>query len=159
MTTLHNEGLKNGLKKVEMELGFLATPSRFACDDVMERKDELGIEDSDEEDVYVNQNGAIHDVTANEVLGKGYDDFEVMRKSRIVIGWNANVVDIMLVHISSQEMLCIIEDVQGKVKMFVSIWTKVVKIAILIVGSYDPMIPQIENDQDRCRILIHAGSV
>ncbi|GJT29539.1 hypothetical protein Tco_0909814 [Tanacetum coccineum] len=28
----------------------------------------------------------------------------------------------------------------------------------MIVGSYDPTIPHIENDQDRCRILIQAGS-
>ncbi|GKB28742.1 hypothetical protein Tco_0868143 [Tanacetum coccineum] len=125
--------------------------------EAMERKEAMGEVDSDEEDVYVNQNGAIHDITANEVLeakkfindekvhvcallethlkyrniskvcGKVFGNWRWMSNvqqsptsCRIVVGWNANVVDIMLVHSSSQEMLCIIEDVHKKVKMFAS---------------------------------------
>ncbi|GKE77269.1 reverse transcriptase domain-containing protein [Tanacetum coccineum] len=38
------------------------------------------------------------------------------------------------------------------------LWAKVVKIAILIVGSYDPTIPHTKNDQDRNKIAIQVGS-
>ncbi|GKF92470.1 ribonuclease H-like domain-containing protein, partial [Tanacetum coccineum] len=38
------------------------------------------------------------------------------------------------------------------------VYTKVVKIAILIVGSYDPTIPHTKNDQDRNKIAIQVGS-
>nr|GEV45082.1 hypothetical protein [Tanacetum cinerariifolium] len=102
----------------------------------MERKDALNDEDIDEEDVYENQNGTIHDITANDVSGNIKNISKVCDKvfgswrwisnvchsptsCRIVIGWNANVVDVVLVQNSSQEILCIIEDVHGKIKMFV----------------------------------------
>nr|GEU37381.1 hypothetical protein [Tanacetum cinerariifolium] len=52
----------NGSNESNMEDGFADKRLIKA----MERKEAMDDEDSNEEDVYVNQNGAIHDITANE---------------------------------------------------------------------------------------------
>nr|GEY60325.1 translocase of chloroplast 34, chloroplastic isoform X2 [Tanacetum cinerariifolium] len=118
----------------------------------MERKEAMGNDESDEEDVYVNQNGAIHDITENEVRGKVFGNWRWISNvqqsptsCRIVIGWNTNVVDIMLVHCSSQDMLCKIEDVQGNIKLFVSF--------VYALNS----IPEAANEQEDSIVIIPNG--
>ncbi|GJZ75843.1 RNA-directed DNA polymerase, eukaryota, reverse transcriptase zinc-binding domain protein [Tanacetum coccineum] len=77
----------------------------------IEGKARTGEVDSDDEDVMVNQNAYIQNIIANEVLGT---------KCGIIIGWNPHVVDLMVIHSSCQEVLCLVEDVQRKVRLHVS---------------------------------------
>ncbi|GKF65143.1 RNA-directed DNA polymerase, eukaryota, reverse transcriptase zinc-binding domain protein, partial [Tanacetum coccineum] len=67
-----------------------------------------------------NIRGISNELRQKEVMKFIADDkLQPPTSCRIMIGWNANVVNVMLVHGSSQDMLCKIEDVQGKVKLFV----------------------------------------
>ncbi|GJX46348.1 RNA-directed DNA polymerase, eukaryota, reverse transcriptase zinc-binding domain protein [Tanacetum coccineum] len=81
---------------------------------------------SDDEDVYENKNEAIQNIIPNEGMCNELKQKEVRKFilddsiQVIMIGWNPNVVDVMAIHSSCHELLCLIEDVQGKIKLYVS---------------------------------------
>ncbi|GKC55286.1 hypothetical protein Tco_1078031, partial [Tanacetum coccineum] len=91
----------------------------------MERKDGMDIDDSEEEDVYVNQNGAIHDITANEVLASHIrgmsNELKQKEVSKFISDEKVHVCAILETHLKTKNISKVCDkDVQGKVKMYVS---------------------------------------
>nr|GEV56184.1 hypothetical protein [Tanacetum cinerariifolium] len=72
--------------------------------EAMERKEKEG---SDEEYVFKNEDQATQSFMAYEILGNG-------------CGWNSEEVDVMVVQSCSQTILCLVEIIHTKVKLFVS---------------------------------------
>nr|GEU79955.1 hypothetical protein [Tanacetum cinerariifolium] len=80
-------------------------------------------EDSDEDEVYENNDHAAQSFIADEILdngcGKGRESADPT-SCRIVVGWNADEVDIMVVQSCNQSIFCLVEVIHSKVKLFVS---------------------------------------
>ena len=41
---------------------------------------------------------------------------------RIIVGWNSNMVNLMVLHMSRQSLFCLLETVETKVKIFVPLY-------------------------------------
>ncbi|GKA91116.1 RNA-directed DNA polymerase, eukaryota, reverse transcriptase zinc-binding domain protein [Tanacetum coccineum] len=107
-----NQGNKKQNPGVNMEFWPKEPPMKPAENKQNEK------EDSDEDEVYEN-----NDQACEYVFGRWRWISNVIHSPtscRIVVGWNADEVDIMVVQSCNQSILCLVEVIHTKVKLFVS---------------------------------------
>nr|GEV49391.1 hypothetical protein [Tanacetum cinerariifolium] len=85
----------------------------------LERKEKEEKEESDEEDVYENENQDVNNIIIDEVLGS----VDGCISSWIVIGWNSDLINMMVIHSCRQTILCLIELVDKKSIASIHSWT------------------------------------